>query len=127
MSDGHTVLGQGTGFIRANSRSGSESFDRFQVFDETIFLGHSLGGESETDSYSSEETFGHIGDNDTDEENNSFEPVVTQNESKDEKSNSEENSDTGDDVDEMLDFLKFKFKMRSCVKLMIRVNAGVRR
>ena len=115
------------GFIRANSRSGSESFDGFQVFDETIFLGHSLGGESETDSYSSEETFGHIGDNDTDEENNSFEPVVTQNESKDEKSNSEENSDTGDDVDEMLDFLKFKFKMRSCVKLMIRVNAGVRR
>ena len=41
----------------------------------------------------------------TNKEDNSFEPVVAEDESHNEESNSEENGNTGDDVDEMLDFL----------------------
>ena len=41
----------------------------------------------------------------TNKEDNSFEPVVAEDESHNEESDTEENGNTGDDVDEMLDFL----------------------
>ena len=41
----------------------------------------------------------------TNKEDNSFEPVVAEDKSHDEESDTEENGNTGDDVDEMLDFL----------------------
>ena len=41
----------------------------------------------------------------TDKEDDSFEPVVAENEGHDEESDTEEDGNTGNDVDEMLDFL----------------------
>ena len=104
VGDGHSVLGESTGLVGANGRGGTKGFDGFEVLDEAVLLGHSLGGEGEADSDSGEETFWDISDDDTDEEDDSFEPVVAEDEGEDEEGNTEENSDTSDDVDEMLDF-----------------------
>ena len=41
----------------------------------------------------------------TDEENDSFEPMISENECKNEESNTKENSNTGNNVDEMFNFL----------------------
>ena len=41
----------------------------------------------------------------TNKEDDSFKPMVTKNESKDEENNTEDNSDTSNDVDEMFNFL----------------------
>ena len=105
MGDGHTILGKGTGFIWANGWSWTQGFDSFQVLDQTILLCHSLGSQGQTDGDCGEETFWDVGNNDTDEEDNSFEPVITKDESKDEKSYTKEYSDTSNDMDEMFNFL----------------------
>ena len=104
VSDGHSVLGQSTGLVGADGGGGTKGLDSFQVLDEAVLLGHSLGGEREADSDSGEETFGDIGDNNTDQEDDSFEPVVAEDEGEDEEDDSEEDGDTGNDMDEMLDF-----------------------
>lgn len=51
-----------------------------------------------------QQPFRHIGHNDADEEDDSLQPRVTQDESQDEKRDSEENGHAGDDMDEVLDF-----------------------
>ena len=65
VGHGHPVLGQGSGLIRADGGGGAQSLDSLQVLDEAVLAGHSLGGEGETDSDSSQETLGDIGHNDT--------------------------------------------------------------
>lgn len=54
-----------------------KSFDSFQVLDQTIFGGHSFGSQSQTDSNGGNKTFWDISDNDTNQEHNSSQPVVT--------------------------------------------------
>ena len=49
----------------------------FVVLDKIILLSHSLGSQSQTDGDGGEEIFWDIGDNNTDEEDNSFEPMIT--------------------------------------------------
>jgi len=105
VSDGHSVLGKSTGLVRADGGGGTKGLNGFQVLDEAVLFGHALGGESKADSDSGEETFWDIGDNDTDQEDDSFEPVVAEDEGKDEEDNTEEDGNTSNDVDEMLDFL----------------------
>ena len=56
-----------------------------------------------TDRDGGEQTFRYISDNDTDEEDDGIEPVVSEDESDDEEWYSKEHSHSGDDVDEMLD------------------------
>ena len=67
--------------------------------------GHSLGGEGEADSDGGEETLGHVGHDDADQEDHGVEPVVAEDEGDDEEGDSEEDGDGGDDVDEVLDLL----------------------
>ena len=38
----HSILGQCSRFIRADGRGGTERFDSFQIFDQTVLLRHSL-------------------------------------------------------------------------------------
>ena len=76
------------------SWSGTQSFDSFQILDQAILLCHSLGSQGQTDGDSGEKTLWDVGDNDTDKEDNSFEPVITKDESKDEESNTKEDSNT---------------------------------
>ena len=52
---------------------------------------------------SGEQTLGHVGDNDTDEENDGIQPVVAQDEGDKEEGYTKEHSHPRDDVDEMLD------------------------
>ena len=71
-----------------------------------VYLGsHPLGSQGETDSDGSKETLGHVGDDDPDEEDDRVQPVVAEDEGDDEEGDSEEDGDTGDDVDEVLDLL----------------------
>lgn len=44
---GHFVLSQSASFVAANDRSAAKSLDSFEIFDETIFTGHSFGSESQ--------------------------------------------------------------------------------
>ena len=67
--------------------------------------GHPLGCECETDSDSGQETLRHVGHNDTDQEDDGIKPVVAKDEGNDEEADTEEDGDSGDDVDEMLNFL----------------------
>ena len=50
-------------------------------------------------------TFGDVGDDDADEEDDSVEPLVAQRERNDEEGDAEEYGNSGDDVDEMFNFL----------------------
>jgi len=104
MGDGHPVLGQSTGFIGTDSRSGTESLDGFQVLNQTVFLGHSLSSQSQANGDGSQKTFWDVSDDNTDEEDNSFDQVVSENKGKNEETDSEEYGDSGNDMDEMFDF-----------------------
>ena len=72
---------------------------------EKSYLRHPLCCQSETDSDSGEETLGYVCHNDPDEEDDSVEPVVAEDEGDDEEADAKEDSDSGDDVDEVLDLL----------------------
>jgi hypothetical protein len=65
---------------------------------------HSLGGKGKRHSDSSEETFGHISDNDTNSEHKVGNGIVSIDETKDKESDTEEESDTRDDLDESFNF-----------------------
>ena len=54
-----------------------------------------------TYSDSSKKTLRDVGHNDTNEEDDSFKPMVAQDEGNDEESHTEENSHSGDDMDKM--------------------------
>ncbi len=56
-----------------------------------------------THSDSSQETFWHVGDNDTDEEDDGLQPPVSKDEWEDEEGDTQEDSHASDDVDEVLD------------------------
>ena len=49
-------------------------------------------------------TFGHIGHNDTDQEDNGVQPMVSQYECNDEESDSKKDSDTSNNMNEVFDF-----------------------
>ena len=104
MGDGHPVLSQSTGFIGTDSGSGSQSFDGFQILNQAILLGHSFSGQSQAYSDGGQKTFWNIGDDDSDEEDDGFDQVVSEDEGENEETDSEEYGDSGNDVDEMFDF-----------------------
>ena len=69
------------------------------------YLRHPLCCQGETDGDSCKKSFRYIGDDDADEEDDSVEPVVAEDEGDDEEADAKEDSDGGDDVDEVLDLL----------------------
>ena len=56
VSDRHPVLSQRSGLVGANGRRGSQCFDRLQILDQAILLGHSLGSQRQTDLNRSKQT-----------------------------------------------------------------------
>ena len=58
-----------------------------------------------THSDSGEQTFGHVSDNNTDQEDDSIKPIVAEDEGNDEERHTEEHSHSSDDVDEMSNLL----------------------
>ena len=72
---------------------------------EKSYIRHPLSCQSETDSGSSEEALRYVCHNDPHEKDDSVEPVVAEDEGDDEEADAKEDSDGGDDVDEVLDFL----------------------
>ena len=72
---------------------------------EKSYLRHPLCCQGETDGDSCKKSFRYIGDDDADEEDDSVEPVVAEDEGDDEEADAKEDSDGGDDVDEVLDLL----------------------
>lgn len=57
-----------------------------------------------THSYSGQETLRHVSDNDSDEEDDSLQPRVSEDEGQDKERHAQEDGHTGDDVDEVLNF-----------------------
>ena len=54
---------------------------------------------------SSQQTLGHVSDDDADQEDDGVEPVVAEDESDDEEADAEEDGHAGDDVDEVSNLL----------------------
>jgi len=92
LGESHAVLCERSGLVRANARRRSEGLNGLEILDKHVLLGHALGSQGERDSHSGEETFGHVGDNDTDGEHKVGNSTVPISPSKDEESNSERDS-----------------------------------
>lgn len=105
VRNSHTILGQCTSLIRADSRRRSECLDGFQVLHQAVLLGHTLSRQGQAHSDSGEKTLRDVGDDDTDQEDDGIEPVVLEDDRNDEERDAEEDGHAGDDVDEMVDFL----------------------
>ena len=101
MSDGHPVLGERASLVRADGGRRAEGLDGLQVLDQAVLAGHALGRQSETHGDGSEQTFGYVGHDDTDEEDDGIEPLVAERKSDDEESHSQEHGHSGDQVDEV--------------------------
>merc|ERR1711962_1296324 len=99
------VLSECSSLVGADTRCGSKSFYSLQVLDQASLCSHPLGSESETHGDSGQKTLGYIGHNDTNKEDDGIEPIVTQDKCNDEEGDTEEDSDSRDDVNEMLDLL----------------------
>ena len=69
-------LGESSGLVRADGRGGAQSLDSLEVLDETVLGGHPLRSEGEAHSDSGQETFGHVGDDDSDQEHHGVQPMV---------------------------------------------------
>lgn len=54
---------------------------------------------------SSQQSFRHVGHNNTNEEDDSLQPAIAQDDGQDEEGDSQEDSHACDDMDEVLDFL----------------------
>lgn len=66
VGNSHSILSEGTSLVRANAGCRSQSFDRFEVFNQDEFLSHSLCSKSKRYSDGSEESFWDVGDNNPD-------------------------------------------------------------
>lgn len=104
VSDSHSVLGESSCLIRANGRCRSKGLDSFKILDKAVLASHSLGGKSKAHSDGSDQSFWDVGDDDTDEENNSGKPMVSEDEGDDEEGDSKEDGDSSNKMDEMLNF-----------------------
>ena len=100
VGDGHSVLGEGSGLVGTDGGGGSKGLDGLEVLYEAVLGGHPLGGEGETDGDGGEQTLGHVGHDDTDQEDDGVQPVVAEDNSDDEEGDTEEHGDTGDQMDE---------------------------
>jgi hypothetical protein len=96
-------LGESTGFVGADARGGTKGLDGLKVLNEHELLSHSCGGEGQRKGDSSEESLGHIGDDDTNHENDGLDNFVTDGNGEDQEGDTEEDSDSRDDEDEPVD------------------------
>ena len=100
----HSVLGQRSSLVGADGRGGSQCFDGFQVFDQAVLAGHSFGRQCQADGDGGQKTFGHVGHDDTDQEDDSVQPLVAKGQGDDEESHTEKDGNASNQVDEMGNF-----------------------
>ena len=93
MGHSHPILGQRPGLVGADSGGGAESLHGLEVLDETVLAGHPLGGESEADGDGGKKTLRNVGHDDSDQEDDSIQPIVAENEGDYEEGYPEEDSD----------------------------------
>ena len=105
MGDCHPVLGEGACLVGADAGGGAEGLHGLQVLHQAVLGGHPLGGEGQADGYSGEQSLRYVGNNDSDEEDDGIQPVVTKDEGNDEEADTKEDCDPSDDMDEMSDLL----------------------
>merc|ERR1719341_1773209 len=98
---GHPVLGEGARLVGADAGGGAEGLDGLQVLHEAVLARHPLGGQRQADGDGGKKTFGHVGHDDADQEDDGVEPVVAEDEGDDEEGDTEEDSNAGDDVNEV--------------------------
>ena len=91
----HSVLCECSSLIWANGWGWSQSFNSFQILYKTVLWSHAFSSQGEADSDSCKKTFWHISNNDTNEEDDSIQPVVAKDESNDEKADTQEDSHSG--------------------------------
>lgn len=60
VSNSHSVLSEGSGFVGANRGSGTQSFDGFKILDQAVLGSHSFGSECQAHSHSGQESFRHV-------------------------------------------------------------------
>lgn len=104
VTEGHSVLGEGTGLIGADARGRSESLDGLKVLDEHLLLGHALSGEGKGDRDGTEETFRDVSHDNTDGEHQVSDVVVSVSDTEEEESNTEDEGDGTDKLNEKLNF-----------------------
>lgn len=76
-----------------------------QTFGLKLCLSHSWVGS--TYSYSCQKSLGHVGNDDTDEEDDGFQPGVSENQRQDEESHAKEDGHACDDVNKVLNLLSY--------------------
>lgn len=65
MCDGHSVLCECSRLIGTDGGSRSEGLNCLEILDQTVLRGHSLGGQSETDSDGGDKTLRNVSHDDT--------------------------------------------------------------
>ena len=105
MSNGHSVLGQRAGLVRANGWRRSERLDGLQVLDQTILGRHLFGRQREADCDGGQNSFRNVRNDDSDQEDDGVDPRVTHAQRDDEEDDAEGDSNASDDVDEVLQLL----------------------
>mmetsp|Transcript_17079 Transcript_17079/g.20562 ORF Transcript_17079/g.20562 Transcript_17079/m.20562 type:complete len:318 (-) Transcript_17079:784-1737(-) len=101
----HTILGQCSGLVRANNGGRTKGLHSLQVLHQNLLLRHTLCGQGQGHRDSGEQTLRHVGDNDTDNEDDILDNVGTHTHTDEEKADTQNNSDSGDQVHELLNLL----------------------
>jgi len=104
VSNRHPVLGQCASLVRADGRRRSEGLNRLQVLDQTVLLSHAFSGQGEADGDSGENSFRHVCHDDSDQEDDCVDPRVAHAQRDDEEGDAEEDRDSSDDGDEVMQF-----------------------
>ena len=103
--DSHTVLRKRTRLVRRNHGGGTESFDGFEVLHENVLRVHALGRQGQRHSHGGEETFRHVGDDDTNHEDDVLDDRRAVRQTDDEEDDTESNGHDGDELNELLNLL----------------------
>ena len=105
VGNGHTILGEGARLVRADGRGRAQRLHRLEILHQAILRGHPFRGQREAHRDRGQQTLRHVRDDDTDQEDDSVEPMVTEYEGYDEEGHTEEYGHPRDQVDEMMNLL----------------------
>ena len=61
--------------VGADDGGGAERFDGLEVLDEAVLFGHALGRQRQADRHRGQQTLGHVGHDDADQEDHRLQPL----------------------------------------------------
>ena len=102
----HAVLRERTRLVGGDDSRRTESFDGFEVLHEHVLRVHALGSQSQRHSHGGEETFRHVGDDDTNHEDDVLNNRRPVGQTDDKENDTERDGDDRNELDELLDFLR---------------------